>query len=66
MEHDDFFGSSIESTISTSLILGIASVGKFEQDHPVFPLQEEGQSGGTESPERGPVSTRKTDRLHDL
>ena len=28
--------------------------------------QEEGQSRGTESPERGPVSTRKTDRLHDL
>ena len=31
-----------------------------------FSLQEEGQSGGTESPERGPVSTRKTDRLHGL
>ena len=37
-----------------------------EQDHPEFPVQEEGQSRGTESPERGPVSTRKTDRLHDL
>ena len=37
-----------------------------EQDHPELPLQEEGQSRGTESPERGPVSTRKTDRLHDL
>ena len=37
-----------------------------EQDHPEFPLQEEGQSRGTESPERGPVSARKTDRLHDL
>ena len=37
-----------------------------EQDHPEFPLQEEGQSRGTESPERGPVSTRKTDRFHDL
>ena len=31
-----------------------------------FPVQEEGQSRETESPERGPVSTRKTDRLHDL
>ena len=31
-----------------------------------FPIQEEGQSRGTASPERGPVSTRKTDRLHDL
>ena len=31
-----------------------------------FPIQEEGQSRGTESPERGPVSTRKTDRPHDL
>ena len=28
-------------------------------------VQEEGQSRGTESPQRGPVSTRKTDRLHD-
>ena len=38
----------------------------FEQDHPKFPLQEEGQSGGNESPERGTVSSRKTDRFHDL
>ena len=38
----------------------------FEWDHPKFSLQEEGQSRGTESPERGPVSTRKTDHLHDL
>ena len=37
-----------------------------EQDHPEFPLQEEGQPRGAESPERGSVSTRKTDRLHDL
>ena len=37
-----------------------------EQDTSEFPLQEEGQSRGTESPERGPVLTRKTDRLHDL
>ena len=36
-----------------------------EQDHPEFPTQEEGQSRGTESSERGPVSTRKTDRFHD-
>ena len=42
----------------------IASV--FKQDHPELPLQEEGQSRGTESPESGPVSTRKTDRLHYL
>ena len=26
-----------------------------EQDHPEFPIQEEGQSRGTESPERGSV-----------
>ena len=38
----------------------------FEQDHPEFSLQEEGQSRGTEISERGSVSTRKTDRLHDL
>ena len=37
-----------------------------EQHHPEFPVQEEGQSRRTESPERGPVSTMKTDRLHDL
>ena len=38
----------------------------FEEDHPEFLLQDEGQSGGTEGPEGGSVSTRKTDRLHDL
>ena len=30
-----------------------------EQDHPDFPVQEEGQSRGAESPERGLVSTRR-------
>ena len=35
-------------------------------DHPEFPFQKEGQSGGTESPERGRVFSRKTDRLHCL
>ena len=29
---------------------------RYEQDHPEFPIQEEGQSLGTESPEGGPVS----------
>ena len=38
----------------------------FEQDHAEFLLQEKGQSGGTESSERGSVPSRKTDRLHDL
>ena len=38
----------------------------FEQDHPESLCQEEGQSGGTESPKRGSVSSWKTDRLHDL
>ena len=37
-----------------------------EQDHPEFSIQEEGQSRGTESPKRRSVSTRKTDRVHDL
>ena len=36
------------------------------KNHPDFPAQEEGLSRGTESPARGPASTRKTDRLHDL
>ena len=37
-----------------------------EHDHPEFPIQEEGQSRGTESPERGPVSAKKTNRFRDL
>ena len=37
-----------------------------EQDHPEFPLQEEGQSRRTECSETGPVSSRKTDRRHDV
>ena len=37
-----------------------------EQDHPEFPVQEEGRSRGAESPERGSVSSRKTDRFYDL
>ena len=35
----------------------------FEQDHTEFPIQEEGQSRGTESSQRRPVSARKTDRF---
>ena len=31
-----------------------------------FYSKKKGQSEGTESPERGPVSSRKADRLHDL
>ena len=31
-----------------------------------LPLQEEGQSRGTERPKGGSVSTRTTDRLHHL
>ena len=37
-----------------------------EKNHPENPLQEKGQSGGNESPKRGPLSPRKTDRLLDL
>ena len=37
-----------------------------EQDHPEFSGQEEGQSRGAASPERGPFLSRKTDRLDDL
>ena len=33
--------------------------------HSKFPLQEEGQSGGAESPEGGPFLSWKTDRLLD-
>ena len=37
-----------------------------ERDHPEFPLQEDSQPRGAESPKRGPVSARETNRLHDL
>ena len=47
-------------------LLGRENCLCFEQYHSEFLLQEEGQSRGTEGSERGSVSTRKTDRLHDL
>ena len=37
-----------------------------EQNHPEYPRQEKGQSGGNESPKRGSFPSRKTDRLLDL
>ena len=37
-----------------------------QQNHPEYPLEEKGQSGGNESPERGPFPSRKTDRSPDL
>ena len=37
-----------------------------EQNHPQYPVQKKGQSGGTKSPNRGPFPSRKTDRLFDL
>ena len=37
-----------------------------EQDRTEFPVQEEGQPRGAESQKKGSVSTRKTDRLHNL
>ena len=37
-----------------------------QQDHPEFTIRGEGHSQGTESPKGGLVSTRKSDRLHDL
>ena len=37
-----------------------------EQNHPEYPLQEKGQSGGTESPKEDRFPSRKTDRLSDL
>ena len=37
-----------------------------EQDHPESSPQEEGQPRGTEKPKRGLISTRNTDRFHDL
>ena len=37
-----------------------------EQNHPYYPLQKKGQSGGTKSPKRGPLPSWKTGRLPDL
>ena len=37
-----------------------------EQNHPEYPIQEKGQSGGNESSKRRPLPPRKTDRLLDL
>ena len=37
-----------------------------EQNHPEYPLQEKGQSGGNESSQRRPIPSRKTDCLLDL
>ena len=43
----------------------VESLDEFKSSRFV-PIQEEGQTRGTESQDRGLVSTRKTDRLHDL
>ena len=43
-----------------------AKIASAVNNHPEFTVQEEGQPRGAESPKRGPVSTWKTDRLHDL
>ena len=37
-----------------------------EQDHPEFPVEQEGQPPGEESPIRGSLSAKETDRHHDL
>ena len=37
-----------------------------KKNHPEYPLQEKGQSGGNESSKRRPLPPRKTDRLLDL
>ena len=37
-----------------------------EQNHPEYPVQEKGQSGGNESSQRRPFPLRKTDCLPDL
>ena len=45
-------------------IVQIASA--FDKIIQKFPFQGGGQSRGAESPKGGSVSTRKTDRFHDL
>ena len=47
-------------------VLDAKSASALNKNHPEFPVQEGGHLRAAESPKRGPVSTRKTDRLHDL
>ena len=43
-------------------VLDAKIASALEPNHPYYPLQEKGQSGGTKSPERGPFPSWKTDR----
>ena len=52
--------------LAISLWKGFSKLRDAGQYHQEFPFQKEGQPRGAESPKRGPVSTRKTDGLHDL
>ena len=65
---------SLDEFTSSRSVYGFSKLGDAgredclcsEQDHPDFPVQEEGQPRGAESPKRGPASARETNRLHDL
>ena len=47
-------------------VLDAKIASALKQNHPEYPLQEKGQSGGNESPKRGPFLSRKTDCFPDL
>ena len=47
-------------------LLDARIVSALNKNHPKYPLQEIGQSGGNESSQRRPFPSRKTDRLLDL
>ena len=51
--------------ISSHLISSHLISSHLISSHPKFPVQEEGQSRGAESPKGGSVLARKADRLHD-
>ena len=47
-------------------VLDAEFASALKQNHPEYPIQMKGQSGGTKSPKRRPFLSRKTDRLPDL
>ena len=58
---------SVDELKSSSSVRGIPMPNfEVEPNHPQYPLQEKGQSGGTKGTKRGPFPSCKTDRFLDL
>ena len=56
----------VEMVDSVDDLKSSRSIQRNKQNHPEYPLQEKGQSGGNESSQRRPFPSWKTDRLPDL